>query len=90
MLSGLLSCARIGAAFPRLSRHFSRSSMASISFELSDESRAIQQLARDFAAKEMIPKAAEYDRTMEYPRDVFQKAWELNLVNAHIPEVRRL
>jgi len=30
--------------------------------------------------------AAEYDRTMKYPIDVFTKAWELGLVNTHIPE----
>ena len=34
----------------------------------------------------MIPVAAEYDRTMEFPRPVFDKAWELGLVNTHIPE----
>ena len=34
----------------------------------------------------MIPVAAEYDRTMEFPRPIFDKAWELGLVNTHIPE----
>ena len=24
---------------------------------------------------------------MEYPREIFNKAWELGLVNTHIPEV---
>ena len=33
-----------------------------------------------------MPVAAEYDRTMEFPRPVFDKAWELGLVNTHIPE----
>lgn len=30
--------------------------------------------------------AAEHDRTMEFPRAIFNKAWELGLVNTHIPE----
>ena len=33
-----------------------------------------------------MPVAAEYDRTMEFPRPVFDKAWELGLVNTHVPE----
>lgn len=33
-----------------------------------------QALARNFAKTEMIPHAAYYDRTMEYPRAVFKKA----------------
>ena len=44
-----------------------------------------QELARSFAKTEMIPRAAYYDRTMEYPHDVFKKAWEAGLVNTHIP-----
>lgn len=42
--------------------------------------------ARKFAQEEVIPVAAEYDRTMEFPRPIFDKAWELGLVNTHIPE----
>merc|ERR1719240_2333545 len=34
----------------------------------------------------MAPVAAEYDRTMEFPREVFNQAWELGLVNTHVPE----
>lgn len=42
--------------------------------------------ARKFAQEEVMPVAAEYDRTMEFPRPIFDKAWELGLVNTHIPE----
>ncbi|MDB5044307.1 MAG: acyl-CoA dehydrogenase, partial [Deinococcus sp.] len=31
-------------------------------FTLSDEQRQLQQLARDFARKEIIPIASEYDQ----------------------------
>jgi len=56
------------------------------SLELSDEQKAFKELARDFARNEMIPVAAEYDRTMDFPQKEFSKAWELGLVNTHIPE----
>jgi acyl-CoA dehydrogenase len=55
-------------------------------FELSEDQKKYQTLARDFARDVMIPKAAHYDKTMEYPQDIFAKAWELGLVNCHIPE----
>jgi len=53
---------------------------------LSEEQQALKELARDFAAKEMMPVAAEYDKSMEFPRPIFDKAWSLGLVNTHIPE----
>ena len=55
-------------------------------FELTETQKQYQKLARDFARDVMIPKAAEYDRTMAYPEEIFNKAWELGLVNTHIPE----
>jgi acyl-CoA dehydrogenase len=54
--------------------------------ELSAEQKEIQELARKFTRDEIIPKAAEYDRTMEYPWDIVKKAWALGLVNNHIPK----
>jgi len=44
-----------------------------ISFELTEDQRAFQKLARDFAVNEVIPAAAELDRTMEYPEELFNK-----------------
>lgn len=55
-------------------------------FELTEDQRSFQELARNFARDVMIPQAAEFDRTMEYPREVFNEAWKLGLVNTHIPE----
>lgn len=57
-----------------------------ISFELSDEQKELQRLAREFTAKEIIPKAAHHDETGEYPREIAKKAWELGLMNTHIPQ----
>ena len=57
-----------------------------LNFEFNEDSLALQELARKFAREEMIPKAAQYDQTMEYPYEIFEKAWELGLVNCHIAE----
>jgi acyl-CoA dehydrogenase len=35
----------------------------------------------------VIPVAADYDRSGAFPQDVFKQAWELGLVNTHIPEI---
>jgi acyl-CoA dehydrogenase len=57
-----------------------------ISFALSDEQRALRELARDFAAKEIRPVAADYDERSHHPADVITKAHEVGLMNPHIPE----
>jgi acyl-CoA dehydrogenase len=57
-----------------------------ISFALSDEQKALRELARDFAAKEIRPKEAAYDQAMQHPADVIAKAHELGLMNLHVPE----
>ena len=59
---------------------------ASFCLELSDDQKAFRELARKFAAEEIIPKAAEYDVSMAFPQPIFEQAWELGLVNTHIPE----
>ncbi|KAH0513099.1 Medium-chain specific acyl-CoA dehydrogenase, mitochondrial [Microtus ochrogaster] len=56
------------------------------SFELSEQQKEFQATARKFAREEIIPVAAEYDRTGEYPFPLIKRAWELGLINAHIPE----
>src|SRR4051812_49470095 len=43
-------------------------------------------MTHDFAAKEMRPVAWEYDRDGTWPEDVLRKAWELGIMNSHIPE----
>jgi acyl-CoA dehydrogenase len=56
-----------------------------VSFELSDEQRALRELAHEFAAKEIRPKAAEYDEHQTHPADVIAKAHEIGLMNIHVP-----
>jgi acyl-CoA dehydrogenase len=57
-----------------------------MSFTLSEDQASFKELARQFVANEVIPQAADYDRTMEYPQPLFEKAWELGLANPHTPE----
>jgi acyl-CoA dehydrogenase len=57
-----------------------------IGFSLNDQQQALRDLAHDFAAREIRTKSEHYDRTMEYPWEVIQKAHEVGLMNTHIPE----
>ena len=54
-------------------------------FQLTDDQRALQEMARKFAREEMRPKTAEYDEHSTFPRDVLQKAFEVGLLNMTIP-----
>ncbi len=54
-------------------------------FALDDELLALQRTAHRFANEEVIPIAAEHDRTGEFPRGVIRKAWELGLSSTCIP-----
>ena len=56
-----------------------------LSFSLSDEQRALRELAHDFAEKEIRPRAAEYDVHMTHPADVVEKAHAVGLMNLHVP-----
>ena len=44
------------------------------SFGLTEDQQSFQELARNFTAEEIIPVAAELDRTMAYPWDVDRKS----------------
>ncbi len=55
-------------------------------FTLSEEQRQIRDLAREFAQQEILPAAAHHDRTGEFPREICRKAWDLGLMNTHVPE----
>jgi len=57
-----------------------------IDFSLTDEQRAIQELARDFARREIRPVAAEYDEREEMPWPVLRKAATIGLLSYGLPE----
>lgn len=54
--------------------------------ELPEELRLIQQTARDFAEKEVAPKAAELDRTGNFPWESIKKMAELGFMGLLTPE----
>ncbi len=57
-----------------------------ISFSLTEEQEALQAMAREFAEKEMKPKAAKYDEGHEFPEEVMKKAFEVGFLTCKIPE----
>lgn len=56
-----------------------------IDFSLTDEQKALRELARDVAKKEIRPVAWEYDRDSTWPQAIIEKAWEVGLMNPQIP-----
>lgn len=57
-----------------------------IGFSLTEEQEFIRKLARDFAQKEMAPRAEHYDQTAEFPWEVMEKAHAAGLLNIVVPE----
>ncbi|MEA2132248.1 MAG: acyl-CoA dehydrogenase, partial [Solirubrobacteraceae bacterium] len=57
-----------------------------VDFTLTDEQKALREMAHDFAQKEIRPVAWEYDKEGTWPADVLRKAWEVGLMNTHIGE----
>ena len=55
-------------------------------FALTDEQREIQSVARELAAAEIAPHAADWDREHRFPREVFAKLGELGLMGVCVPE----
>jgi acyl-CoA dehydrogenase len=51
-----------------------------LNFTLSSDQAALKDLARKFAREEIMPVAAHYDKTGEYPWPVIKKAWLLSLI----------
>src|SRR4051794_36751665 len=43
-------------------------------------------MAHDFATKEIRPVAWDYDKDAIWPQEIVDKAWEVGLMNNHIPE----
>jgi len=52
---------------------------------LSEEQKMLQQMAHDFAQKELAPKSAELDESEKFPADAVKKMAELGLMGITIP-----
>ncbi|RXK50350.1 acyl-CoA dehydrogenase family protein [Halorientalis pallida] len=56
-----------------------------MSFQLSDEHRAIRKAVREFGEEEIKPVAKEHDQNKEYPEEIRRKAAESDFVAPNIP-----
>jgi acyl-CoA dehydrogenase len=57
-----------------------------VDFTLTDEQKDLKELAHSFAEKEMRPVAWELDKDGTWPDAVLRKAWDVGLMNTHVPE----
>ncbi len=57
-----------------------------MNFMLTEEQKALQKKAREFAIREVLPVARKYDESEEFPLPVIKKAWEEELLNLGIPK----
>lgn len=57
-------------------------------FALSDDQRALQQAAADFAQAELAAHAAEWDATAHFPVEVIRRAGEAGFLAIYIDEAR--
>jgi len=56
-----------------------------MNFELNDAQRMLQEMVREFSEKEIKPRAAEIDRTDEFPWDLWKRMAELGLLSMTLP-----
>ncbi len=54
-------------------------------FDFTEEQRLIQQTARDFAAREVAPKAAELDKNGRWPAEIVKQMGELGFLGMAVP-----
>jgi acyl-CoA dehydrogenase len=57
-----------------------------VDLTLTDEQKDLRELAHNFAEKEIRPVAWEYDRDATWPQEIIEKAHEVGLMNAEVPE----
>ena len=55
-------------------------------FDLTSEQELIRKTARDFAEKEIMPYAAEWDRESRYPKEIVAKLADLGFMGMFVPE----
>jgi butyryl-CoA dehydrogenase len=55
-------------------------------FQLTDLQAETQRLAREFAARELLPNARKWDEEHRFPKEAVQKLAELSLLGVAVPE----
>jgi isovaleryl-CoA dehydrogenase len=61
-------------------------SLPGLNFHLGDDIDALRDAVRDFAQKEIAPRAAEVDRSDQFPMDLWQKMGSLGVLGITVPE----
>jgi butyryl-CoA dehydrogenase len=57
-----------------------------IDFELTDEQRLVRETAREFADREIVPRARENDRNERFDTEMVEKLAEMGFLGAILPE----
>ena len=57
-----------------------------LDYQLGDDINALRETVKAFADAEIVPRAAELDRTDQFPMDLWQKMGELGLHGITVPE----
>src|SRR3954471_15039393 len=57
-----------------------------INLQLTAEHEDLRRAVRDFAKKEILPVATEFDESGEFPFDVVKKMGKMGLMGIEIPE----
>lgn len=57
-----------------------------VEFELTDEQKALKDMVRRFVDNEIVPNAARFDESGEFPTEIIKHAWELGISNCVIPQ----
>jgi len=58
-----------------------------MNFDLTESQRLIREMARDFVEREVKPRAAEIDRSDEWPWDLYKRMADLGILGMTFPEV---
>src|SRR5215207_11389993 len=66
--------------------HTDEGSTRVVDVTLTDEQQDLRELAHNFAEKEIRSVAWDYDRDATWPQEIIEKAHEVGLMNAEVPE----
>lgn len=58
-----------------------------LNFQLGEDIDALREAVRDFAQDQIAPRAAEIDKTDQFPMDLWQKMGSLGVLGITVPEV---
>lgn len=62
-----------------------RAMVMGMEFDLKEDEKAVQEMAREFAEQEVLPRAAEIDRKGKFPVDIAKRMNELKLFGLPFP-----